>query len=397
MDKHSFERLIKEKIQRESLRATPPDWEKISARLPEKSGRKIVFFLSPAFKIAAAILLLVGLGIGGVFLFKNTTTADQPAIVEQKPIIQDNENPITQKQNNNLLANEAPSVPNTKNNTTHHTTPIASTQKSTVNTSGRQEVSKVEESLPSQNPTSLFNEKEYKSVPSITKQGFNSSEQSLITGGYQLQKDPPGYLHQTSSDNHFYSNDKQDQNTSLLFEGGMNYGSLNGGYNLGVGVKQKITKGLFFEGSVGLLYNNQPGDVTSFNKPSTRAGRSSANGASQTPTISSVYDFYYVRVNPAIGYRISDFMSVSAGADFQQRVGGAAFTSTTILSVNTDPKIIPKLDVGLTAKTDFTLTEQIEAGLLYRNGVNNIVQPGNVYPYLDKRYIQVQLKYNLPL
>ena len=49
--------------------------------------------------------------------------------------------------------------------------------------------------------------------------------------------------------------------------------------------------------------------------------------------------------------------------------------------------------MGLTGKTEYAVTKKLKAGVLYREGINNLINGGE--EYLDRRYLQVQLKFRV--
>src|SRR5690606_19355123 len=107
---------------------------------------------------------------------------------------------------------------------------------------------------------------------------------------------------------------------------------------------------------------------------------------------------YYIQYNPSVGYELDDFVLFSVGSDIQQLVNGEKGKESVIFNNNSgDTELVPKLDLGLTAKTEFSITPHINAGVIYREGINNLMSSNNNtgMNYLNRRYVQVMFKYNL--
>src|SRR5690606_3517205 len=112
--------------------------------------------------------------------------------------------------------------------------------------------------------------------------------------------------------------------TIVSVGGGVNYGTLNTGYALGVSAKQKVGNRFFVEGSVGMIYNNNARNVADYNTISgfNAAARPSAANAMKlnSPALSPIENLYYFQVNPAVGYEIDEQFSVSIGGDLQHLI-----------------------------------------------------------------------------
>lgn len=184
-------------------------------------------------------------------------------------------------------------------------------------------------------------------------------------------------------------------NANISITGGLNYGSLNTGYMAGISAKQKLGNKLFLEGDLTLL-NNQSDQVAAVT-PSQYDAFNSGNG-SQRPVTNTVQqgatNFLYLQFNPSVGYSIQKNLSLSIGADLQKWLNNNNSDVKTLVFNSSDaPKLIPGLDVGITGKTEYAVTKRLKAGLLYREGLNNLIHGSG--EYLDRRYIQVQLKFRV--
>jgi hypothetical protein len=188
--------------------------------------------------------------------------------------------------------------------------------------------------------------------------------------------------------------------TNISFGGGVNYGNINTGYTAGVSIKRKIGNDFFVDGTVAMMYNNNANNVAAnngppINQPSNTAAKPSkgspANSVS-TPALDPVQKLYYVQMNPSFGYQIEDKVALSVGGDFQKMLNEKA---EIIQPDNNNTKIFPTMDVGLTTKTEFIISPNLQAGFVYREGLNNLFKSDA--PYVNRRYVQVQFKYNIPL
>ena len=86
---------------------------------------------------------------------------------------------------------------------------------------------------------------------------------------------------------------------------------------------------------------------------------------------------------------------MSVGGDFQQMLQNSANNETLLFSDGQDARLFPTFDVGVTGKTEINVTPSIQAGVLYREGLNNLIR--NETRYVNRRYVQVQVKYSLPI
>jgi hypothetical protein len=192
------------------------------------------------------------------------------------------------------------------------------------------------------------------------------------------------------------SQDKE-ANTTFAINGGVNYGTLNTGYSAGVSLKQKLGGKFFVDGSVAMLYNNNAVNVAANNGPSLTdvASRPSNNLTSDlaTPALDPMQKLFYVQFNPSIGYQIEKHVALSVGGDFQRMLNKK---EEVVQPEMFNSKMVPNFDVGFTAKSEIAITPNIQAGVLYREGLNNLFKPEGV-SYVNRRYVQVQFKYTIPL
>ncbi|MFT4062426.1 MAG: hypothetical protein QM642_08730 [Edaphocola sp.] len=231
-----------------------------------------------------------------------------------------------------------------------------------------------------------------------TKQNVLEREDALR----RLQEIREGKANQQQNFNqHFASNGVKHPGTTVALGGGVNYGSLNTGYSAGITVRRKIAGDFFVDGTVAMMYNNNASNIVANNGPSVASARPAGAAARGTafssvasPAIDPVQRLYYVQVNPSIGYRVQNTVNVSMGADMQRMLTGAP---ELVQPETNSALLLPSVDLGVTAKTDLSITPNVQAGIMYREGVNNLLRKNENVRYLNRRYVQVQFKYSIPL
>lgn len=419
MDNKDFDRLLREKFAKEPLREREDGWPQLSERLSNAGKRRPLFVI---LRVAAALLFLVGLSGGVLFLWnrqivtpKDFSSASSSGKVNVEGKIkdlvpatdkpQDIHNAISQKSNvkqtnpeNNGQEKAEQSWAQKGILSINKGIAPDATQNSKI--LATDSISKVDGSSYAAAETRQNQAEKGNVVVAPQQKDVMQSSQKLNFSN------PLGASERDERGNAPYAKSsatttsQQAHNTAIALGGGMNYGSLNAGYALGVSARHALGKHFFVEGSVAFLYHNQTPNTSNYPGPPTMPSRpaSYAPNNPQPPSMKLVSDFYYVQVNPSFGYQVNSLLALSAGIDLQQRIASlSSQNGTAVFTPSTDPRIIPQLDFGLTGKTEFFISPKIEVGALYRNGLNNLVQTKDVHPFLNRRYIQVQLKYNFLL
>jgi hypothetical protein len=126
----------------------------------------------------------------------------------------------------------------------------------------------------------------------------------------------------------------------------------------------------------------------------------STETAAPTPVVSSSaqerevnYNLYYAQVTPTLGYNIHKKISVGVGADVQRLLLNESSAAGADAGQQASTRELPAFDLGLVGKAECALSNTIKAGVSYRQGMNNVVAPNA--NYLDRNYVQVQLKFLL--
>jgi hypothetical protein len=197
-------------------------------------------------------------------------------------------------------------------------------------------------------------------------------------------------------------NPKQDKKlyyhkTSLALNGGANYGTFRQGLTVGFSARHFVNDKVFIDGAIAMMINHGDDNTLSYTGDVMKDvfSHNTNNGRSARPsgTYYNVNNFYYIQFNPSVGTKLSKRFMVSTGPDIQQLLTSSP--DPTIMFKDHDVKLVPNFDVGLTGKAEFFLSPSIQTGIIYRQGVNNIIRNNN--DYLNRNYFQVELKYTIPL
>lgn len=409
MNNKDFDNLLREKFDSEPLSTKAGSWDNLSQRLPDVKKKRRFLYI----KIAASFIGLLSLLGGLTYLFSNSNLFSNHSIEIAQKTTENSSNLSKVDKASVALAEKTitdkSNSPEIKKKTVKEVTiPVGHGSSITANThtsgksgSTRQNGNKVPlafskgVNIPEKSQTKPFSENIIPGHSSeirnedITLQNHFSGNSSNPKAFSSFPKKGDGFSNNQSGNLKPITSPIN----SIAIGTGMNYGALNAGYTLGVSARHAIGKHTFIEGAISFLYNNQVSDVVAYGNYSSFAGRP-ASGQAASNVVMPVSNFSYLNVNPTVGYEVTNFIDFSLGPDVQQRVSNMGDNTSTIFTPGNNPRIIPELDFGITGKTDFQITPNIEAGLLFRNGLNNLLKRSDVYPYLNRRYIQVELKYN---
>ncbi len=385
MNKNDFDRLFKEKFDEHDFAYNPLNWDKLSRELPkEKNNRRLLPWLTG---VAASIALLAG----GYWFFNNAPDTKTDVVVNQpKDETQQNvelpqpaqESIIDKKENSeeqNPLQKIVPSSSNAIVNRTKSSNNVISAQPINTNTKKTENINSpifepYEKNLI---PTPIAETKPHEEI--VT----NSNTMPVPTKS--ITKDPIFF----PSDDNF--NTPRERNTAVSLAGGFNYGSLNAGYMASVNARQKIGSKLFIEGDLGFMQNQEVVAASmSTNQFNTiTSGSTMGRPAKIEEKPNSIY---YLQMSPSIGYQLHKNISVGVGADVQKLLDGNN-EDRPVITTNDGFKLIPLWDAGVIGKTEYSISKRLKAGILYREGVNNLIKGNN--NYYERRYLQIQMKLKL--
>jgi len=392
----SFDALLVTKLGESSFEYDPANWDKLSGKLAPDATQTHPFPSRKwgiAIGSAAAVCLAIGLAV--IFSHKDAVT---PALTHQKAT----EQPVLPQQPvSTPNAITTPAVP--------AATPadIAATQKPHA------PATPIRSFLPVNEQThDTFNgdrfparpqQPDHIAVAQPNTGGSPAVKQELPEPAVTKQEPGKDFLaNQTPGWSPVFTGNNNNRNaapkTNISFGGGVNYGNLNTGYTAGISVKRNLSSDFFVDGTVAMMYNNNATNVAANNGPSVNdniAARPTSFESSSisSPALDPMQRLYYLQVNPSFGYQIEDKVALSVGGDFQQILNKR---EEIVRPNNSDTKIFPNFDVGITTKSEFSISPNIQAGLVYREGLNNLLR-GDGGKYVNRRYFQVQFKYNLPL
>ncbi|HET8573347.1 MAG TPA: hypothetical protein VFL76_05700 [Edaphocola sp.] len=408
MDNKVFDQILRERFKNDTLPEQIDGWQKLSAMLPATRKRRSLVY----WKIAASLLLVSGLSIGFNFLFRQSgqkplpsgITGNQSTQIPTK--ISRSSAGIVQSQatggaNKALTtSSDGPSTP--KKDLTGNTMTSSAWSRAHTPVGNHYDITVVSKSqtnkiiLPKHQTSVLPGNSEAKQdLPANTHKAEIAANDHNIP---VTAIDPPDIAKNPIPGSGAMPANHRYRATAIAFGGGMNYGVLNTGYNLNLTARHSLGRHIFIEGAIAFLYNGQAEKSSTYavqNFLPTRPAPGQVSASHTTNPAAS--NFYYLSVNPSMGYQINKTIALSAGPDLQQRIASLGQDGTAIYTPGRDPRIIPQLDLGFTGKADFLISPKIETGILFRNGLNNLLKKPDLHPYLNRRYIQVQLKYNFLL
>jgi hypothetical protein len=201
---------------------------------------------------------------------------------------------------------------------------------------------------------------------------------------------------------------KQPRN-SIILSGGYNIGTTTTGVMAGATIRHMVTGKVYIETDVAVAANNNTGTQSySYYQTakSTQSGTGMAARGSKVATdgipdlkpapptlVKGVRDLNYnlsfVQVSPSIGVKLKDKITMGVGPDFQQIITDnrpAIAASSTRDNIQT----MPSFDIGVTGKTEYSITKNLKAGVSYRKGINNVLTLMD--KYIDRDYVQFQVK-----
>lgn len=391
MNLNDFDQQLRKKIDEEELVVNPLQWEKLENALPKEKTRKVLYFRIAGVAASVAILLM------GFWLYVqfNNKLINTVANTETK------EQPSSKTNPNNTATKESQSPQKIK-------LPISSEHSVATK---QQQATQKNKTLYQQNksnfPISTQHEPIFKNkqdegygfnanlspsqesieVPQESNTTKSLANSNTTATNKQIASSPIIDIDNEHGDKHHLIN----KNTSINIAGGVNYGSLNLGYMAAISAKQHLGEKFYIEGSLGFLQNQEVVTSTMSTNQYSQILNNSNRGRPAKLT-ESPSGIYYLQFAPAIGYEILKDMSLGVGADIQRTLDGT-IENRTIIATENGFKMMPIWDAGVTTRAEVALSKQIKAGLLYREGLNNLLS--GTQNYYNRRFVQVQLKLKL--
>jgi len=221
---------------------------------------------------------------------------------------------------------------------------------------------------------------------SITEITANNSEKGndapkIKTVPYDLN---PGWMEETPS-NHA----KKSPAFLVSLSAGLQYGNLNAGYSANIQVQHSLGARWSLEADMGFLRYGANGtqqaseaDINNF-KNLNMAGQGTVIDINTRHA-----PINYLTAAPVVRFHLLKRWSIGAGMDIQRGLVDQGYKS--FLVDDGVLKVLPAVDFGARASLQYHLSGLFETGVLYRQGMNNLLQPGNTY--LDRHYLEIQLK-----
>ncbi|MBS1690311.1 MAG: hypothetical protein JSS96_16390 [Bacteroidetes bacterium] len=359
MSTNEFDRLIAKKVSGVSYEYDANDWENLTVQLAaaRRKKRALVFaYFSSGIAASVAILLISIIAIRS----KKELPAIQYASTQHvSPVA-----PLTPSANSSVNIKSASVQPAAHYNST--TTIPHKNQTTHALDTLTNNISVAYNNIPEN--TSLQHPKEQIDTP-----GF---EQKMRQHGYEEPM-----LSYTKTENN-----SGHKHINLSVAAGFNYGTINTGYAIGAAIDKKLGNKLGLEVTMAYVGNTAAASSGSSSQP---PPYSPPGKPSPAPVVASSSSLNYLQFAPMANYSLSKKITLSAGADLQRLLQDHDVT----VMYDNDLKVAPPIDLGMLLRTEYAIFPFLKAGLSYRLGANNIVAPGN--NYLDRNYMQIQLKYKL--
>lgn len=385
MQANEFDQLLRQRFDEEELPYKPEMWQQLSQQLPvakEKKNRLGMFWWQVSGIAAAVAVVIIT-----VIKWQQPVNENPVAMVqttESSSVLQQNAKPATLPQateesaalkKQEFIASDITGRnKNVKNKYIH----IAKTDHPETGSSSKP----IQEEI----------------TADISPAGFSDQATDVPAEVLVAEKKKPSFPATIYDPLMLPEADKAHPKTSFSLTGGLNYGSLNTGYTVAVTAQRNISKRIYLEGNIGLVNGNA--QATSMQKASLMASPSPNPGPGTysvqnvksenqaTLVTTTPINLYYFQVAPVIGYNLYKGLSIGVGADIQRLL----LNSATYEVKNEAGALqqITTLDLGISGKTEYQISKKIKAGILYRNGLNDVLKNKK---YLDRDYLQVQFKY----
>lgn len=361
MSTNEFDRLIAKKASEASYEYDANDWGKFSGQMAAaRKKKRTVVFAYTASGIAASVAVFI-LGIMPM-LSKKDVPATQYA---SKPQI--HSAPLSPSNNNGINTQS----PATQQAVVYKSSPVKKQQHPAFDTTIKNTPVVAYNNPPVNTPSQPVEKQTF--VAPATEQPAKQ----------KVQQNEYGTLMPLA----YYEKEKKTDNrgVNISVAGGVNYGTINTGYAVGAAAERKISNKLGIEVTVAYVGNNAsaPGQnaISLFLPPNTNP--------QAKPAAEVDLPLNYLQCAPMADYSLSKKFTLAAGADLQRLLQDH---NVSVL-YNDEVKVAPIIDLGILLRTEYKISNHLKAGLSYRVGANNVFSSGT--NYLDRNYMQVQLKYKL--
>jgi hypothetical protein len=428
--KTDFDERIKEVYDSGEFEYNPANWKKLQERLhPVSEGNKswkILGVLSivtfKQFSAAASVIFALGLSV---------TYLNDPI-----PTLTSKNNQTIERTEINLDHNKKIDITNQSN--------LASAGQSRLKLNHRLSKPKFNSSLNNQFPLA-FNQVEHSQNDKTHDSNIHIERSNLIVAN--SNNTPSDFIDENQQNDieQVYNFDKPrkeyssglhqnpivilpKENNSLDFDG-LNFigsiakGAKNNAYAAGINYQTSIGNRFFIDGSVS-LYSSYIQEVVMFNTNNETAQFKTGKPGSSTQTPTSnqsstnsqtiqfktlqnsppapakkeevqetkvrIQDASYAHlaINPSIGYKITNRISIKTGVDLQKRISNT--NELSYVESNSNFQALPNYDVGVTPNVGININKHWQTNFAFRKGINNLISKKN---YFNRDYFQLQLGY----
>ncbi len=388
MKPKEFDELVRQKFDQNDFAYNPKNWDQLAEKLDGRAQKRsiMMWWWVPLAGMAASVALAVGIAP----MFRQNEPGNKgtvTATVQAKKLVQPAEQPMQTQ----LMTNAA--TPSHKeelyasatNNTQKH--PVSIKEKTSdwfhvvLNDKPGNTTAKADKEFNFAAGNNIPVAKVRKDAAVAIREGYNT---------FAPEEEAP----------------VKAPKVSIILAGGYNHGNQNSGYMAGATFRRMLNDKVYIESDVDFATSSNSQSTEIWIPSTGRAGsaarhtaaRNSAEDASKAAPISAPqgtieteqqnYNLSYAQVSPSIGYKIISRMSVGLGPDFQQMLVDNRPATSTVDRGNI--QVAPVFDIGFIGKTEYSLTKKIKAGISYRKGMNDFINPVN--KYIDRDYLQFQLK-----
>lgn len=391
----AFDKIIKKKLEQGGPIPSKPNFAAIADQVAKPRKKRIGFWIP--MSIAASILIAVG---SFVFINQNNKS-NIIAQNEITPLPAQEESMVEQEQE--MDSPEEQEVMGIKDEYTPQSTPKNNLRTKPYTAHKTRNQTMVYQS-PASNATTSFEEEKAEETTNPLRE---EKQETIIV---QQEREREGDLQQRWNDFNAsiqkepldIAADFDDPKFILGVSGGVNYGNINSGYAVALSARHDFNDKLYIDGNMGLVYNNAntqeviglPSNLTHITQSAIPV-KSAMNRKSVThmPNANTMY----LQFNPQLGYKIFDFLSVSTGPDIQKmlNVGANQNNEFNYYTFNRDGTIsqLPDVDLGFNTQTEIKISEHLKAAVIYRMGVNQLLQNDLGLKYGNRNYFQFQFKY----
>ncbi|HXS35061.1 MAG TPA: hypothetical protein VN721_00060 [Flavipsychrobacter sp.] len=441
MSTNEFDELLKGKFDQNDFAYNAEHWDRLSRQLSVLEKRKpaITVLWWKVASVAATVALVTTIT---AYIYKTNVAPKHSNIAQthinvpaNAPVDQQNmQQPAMQEPADNVAAiqkntGSKSGFRNVKRSNTNNGFNSQVTKQYNSNTVITQNNTVAVQAIPPVNAAPVNKQNPVNNISAISPaiQPKSSQEQHNINIAYNLDF--------TSGDNGKEEKYAELKKVIISVAGGVHYVSSSPGYMVGANARKRLSDKFYLEADVAFLSNNNTQTTTTTttipaennsnpissnlqtgfasgtpgtsvpsafktsgpsqpSTPSQSGTNFNTSTSKHTPTATTkvtskknLYNFNYLQVAPQAGYNISHRLSVGVGADVEQLLQNNQ-SSADIASGQV--KAAPDMNVGMIGKTEYSLTNRLKAGVLYRGDVNGLFSKSD--KYVNQSFIQFQLK-----